>query len=332
MNLLFNRLKSLLVFIVVSVFCVSCSFVPNLTENPWNTISLDSEGIFADIAFTGDSNHGWLVGTKSALFETKDGGDSWEAKVIDLGDVKADFTAVSFFGDEGWITGAPAILLHTTNGGDTWERVLLSEKLPGIPYGVIALGKNTAEMVTNLGAIYKTEDDAKSWKALVEGSVGVARSLNRSTDGKYVAVSARGNFYSTWQPGDQEWTPHNRTSSRRLQSMGFLNNDTLWMIARGGQLLFSKSQDFDEWNEPITPEYATSWGFLDLGSTDGKNIWLAGGGGNLLFSDDNGENWSKDREIESVPSNLYKIVFTDQNQGFILGERGVLLKYNTQNT
>lgn len=331
MNLLLNRLKSFFVFIVITFFCISCSYLPSLSENPWTTINLETEGIFADIAFTNDSNHGWLVGTKSALFETKDGGNTWQEKVIDLGDVKVDFTGVSFFGNEGWITGAPAILLHTTDGGETWERILLSEKLPGIPYNIIALDNHTAEMVTNLGAIYKTTDSAKTWKALVEGAVGVARSINRSTDGKYVAVSARGNFYSTWKPGDQEWTPHNRTSSRRLQNMGFFNDDTLWMIARGGQVQFSQSEDFEDWDEPISPEYATSWGFLDLASPDGEKIWLSGGSGNLLLSPDGGESWSKDREVESVPSNLYKILFLNQDQGFILGERGVLLKYNGQN-
>ena len=56
-------------------------------------------------------------------------------------------------------------------------------------------------------------------------------------------------------------------------------------------------------------------------------LWVAGGSGNLLFSSDNGENWLKDREIEEVPSNLYKVVFNSENRGFVLGERGYLLKY-----
>ena len=328
MNLLLNRLKSLLIFVAVTFFCISCSYLPSISENPWETIKLDTEAIFADIAFTKDSNHGWVVGTRAALFETTDGGDTWQEKVIDLGEEKVNFTGISFYGDEGWITGAPSILLHTTDAGKTWERVLLSEKLPGIPYGIIALDQSTAEMVTNLGAIYKTTDNAKTWKALVEGSVGVARSISRSNDGKYVAVSSRGNFYSTWQPGDQEWTPHQRTSSRRLQNMGFFDDDTLWLIARGGQVQFSQSENFEDWDEPISPEYSTSWGFLDLASPDGEKIWLAGGSGNLLLSPDKGESWVKDTEVESVPSNLYKIVFVNQDQGFILGERGVLLKYN----
>lgn len=329
MKLLLNGIKPVITGVLISLLCVSCAFLPSLESNPWQLISLNTEATLADLAFTGDSNHGWLVGTKANLYETQDGGDTWQKKIIDLGEEKVNFNGISFYGDEGWIVGEPSILLHTNNAGKTWERIPLSEKLPGMPYDIIALDNNTAEMVTNLGAIYKTTNGGQSWKALVEGAVGVARSINRSPDGKYVAVSARGNFYSTWKPGDTEWTPHQRTSSRRLQNMGFFDNEHLWLIARGGQIQLSKSENFDEWEEAITPEYATSWGFLDL-ATHNKEIWLAGGSGNLLYSEDEGQSWLKDRKVESVPSNLYRIVFLNEDQGFILGERGVLLKYNTQ--
>lgn len=330
MNLLFNRLKQILVFIVVGFLCISCSKVPSISQNPWQLISLDTDATFADLAFTSNSNHGWLVGTKASLFETNDGGETWQPKIIELGEEKISFTGISFNGDEGWITGQPSILLHTTDGGTNWNRIPLSDELPGIPYDVIALAPNTAEMVTNLGAIYKTTDSGKTWKGLVEGAVGFARNISRSADGKYVAVSAKGNFYSTWQPGDREWTPHNRNSSKRLQNMGFLDDNRLWLIARGGQIQLSKDDNFEEWEEPINPEYSTSWGFLDLATRQGNEIWLAGGSANLLVSSDAGITWEKDREVESVPSNFYKIVFLNPDQGFVLGERGVLLKYNTE--
>lgn len=331
MNFLFDRVKQILVLVIVGFFCVSCSNVPSVSKNPWQYINLDTDAILADLAFTSDSNHGWLVGTKATSFETNDGGDTWQSKkIIDLGEEKVSFTGISFYDNEGWITGQPGILLHTVNGGETWERIPLSDQLPGIPYDIVALAPNTAEMVTNLGAIYKTTDGGQNWKGLVEAAVGVARSINRSADGKYVAVSSRGNFYSTWQPGDREWTPHNRNSSKRLQNMGFFDDDRLWLIARGGQIQLSESQDLENWAEPINPEYSTSWGFLDLATRQGDEIWVAGGSGNLLVSHDGGLTWEKDREIESVPSNLYKIVFLDPHRGFVLGERGVLLKYNTQ--
>ena len=327
MNVLMRKLKQIVILLAISLFCISCSSVPSTSYNPWKTITLDTDSTFADVAFTEDLAHGWLVGTKATLFETTDGGNSWQQRQLDLPDQKISFTAVSFNQEEGWITGKPAILLHTEDGGENWSRIPLSEKLPGNPDGIIALGPQTAEMVTDLGAIYKTTNGGKTWQALVEGSVGVARNITRSPDGRYVAVSARGNFYSTWEPGQSEWTPHNRNSSRRLQKMGYSQDGGLWLLARGGQLQFSSPDDLEDWQEVIYPEPSTSWGLLDLAYRTPEELWVAGGSANLLVSPDNGENWEKDRDIETVPSNLYKIVFVTPEQGFILGQDGVLLRY-----
>lgn len=323
-----RKLKQFVIVLAVAFFCFSCSSVPSLSSSPWQILTLDTDSTFADIAFTDDPQHGWLVGTKSTLFETSDGGDSWQQKVLNLGDEKVSFSAVSFHDQEGWIVGKPSILLHSEDGGSSWSRIPLSEKLPGSPYGIIALNDKTAEMVTDLGAIYRTKDGGKTWQALVEGAVGVARTIVRSHDGKYVAVSARGNFYSTWEPGSTEWQPHNRLSSRRLQKVGYGEKGELWALARGGQLQFTSPNDLDTWEDKVFPEFSTSWGLLDLNYRTPEEIWVAGGSGNLLVSDDGGQSWQKDRAVESVPSNLYRIVFINSNKGFVLGQDGVLLKYN----
>jgi photosystem II stability/assembly factor-like uncharacterized protein len=78
----------------------------------------------------------------------------------------------------------------------------------------------------------------------------------------------------------------------------------------------------------IYQEPSTSWGLLDLAFRTPEEIWAAGGSGNLLVSFDGGKTWQKDREVESVPSNFYKIVFVNPDKGFILGQNGVLLKYD----
>ncbi len=328
--MLLRKIKQILICLTIALFCASCSSVPSLSYNPWQVINLPTESTFADINFTDDGNHGWLVGTKGTLFETTDGGNTWQERKIDLGDEKVSYTAVSFHDQEGWIVGKPSIMLHTEDGGNSWSRIPLSAKLPGAPYSIIALGAKSAEMVTDLGAIYKTTNGGGNWKALVEGAVGVARTITRSSNGEYIAVSAKGNFYSTWKPGDTEWTPHNRTSSRRLQNMGYGRDGRLWLLARGGQVQFSEVEDEENWGEALNPEYSTSWGLLDLGYRTPEEIWVAGGSGNLLMSTDGGQTWEKDRNVEEIPSNLYKVVFLNPEKGFVLGNNGFLLKYNPQ--
>jgi photosystem II stability/assembly factor-like uncharacterized protein len=329
-----SLLKSIQTIIVIGfavLLCSSCarSFLPPLSYNPWQVVPLSIDSTLSDVAFV-DQNHGWLVGTKATLLETTDGGENWEPRSLELDDGSSyTFSSVSFSGPDGWIVGQPNILLHTTDGGKSWSRIPLSEKLPGSPYSITALGAQSAEMTTDVGAIYRTKDSGKTWQAMVQEAVGVVRNISRSDDGKYVAVSSRGSFYSTWEPGQEAWEPHNRNNSRRLQNMGYGKDGRLWLLARGGIVQFTnpEAEATDEWDEPINPEYATSWGLLDLAYRTPEEIWVAGGSGNLLASFDGGKTWQKDKEVEDVPSNLYRIIFLSPERGFVLGQRGTLLKY-----
>jgi photosystem II stability/assembly factor-like uncharacterized protein len=327
MSYLVKTLKQIVILLAVALICVSCSYTQSLSYNPWQVVPLPTDATIQDVGFTGNPSHGWLVGSNSTILETTDGGKTWKDKGLELGEQGYRFTSVSFDGDEGWITGQPGILLHTTDGGASWSRIPLSAKLPGSPNTIVALGPKSAEMTTDVGAIYQTKDGGQTWKAMVEEAVGVVRNLARSDDGKYVAVSARGNFYSTWEPGQNAWVQHQRNSSQRLQNMGFGKDGRLWVLARGGKLQFSSTEDPEAWDEPQTPEFSTSWGLLDLAYRTPEEIWVTGGSGNLLVSLDGGKTWQKDRGIEDVPSNLYKIVFLTPEQGFIIGQKGVLLKY-----
>jgi photosystem II stability/assembly factor-like uncharacterized protein len=327
MDSIVKPFKRIVLLLAAVLLCVGCSKVPSTSVNPWQVINLPTEANLQDIAFTADPNHGWLVGSDATLLETTDGGLTWQEKRLNLDEEKAVLTSVSFSGKEGWIVGEPSILLHTSDEGQSWTRIPLSAKLPGAPNTILALGPESAEMTTNVGAIYRTADGGKNWKAMVQEAVGVVRNIERSPAGGYVAVSAKGNFYSTWEPGQNAWTPHNRNSSRRVQNMGFNPDGSLWMLARGGQVQFTKAENPEEWEEAVYPELSTSWGLLAMAYRTPDEIWVAGGSGNLLCSFDGGKTWQKDRLVEDVPSNFYKIVFLSPQQGFIIGQQGVLLKY-----
>ena len=319
---------------------------------PWTKVDLglDDGIVLLDIAFVPtDMNHGFLLGTRQTLMETKDGGVTWERREIPAAQddgFNYRFNSISFNGDNGYIVGKPAILLKTTDGGATWERVPLSSKLPGTPLVVTALeGDGNAEMTTDQGAIYVTSNGGDLWKAAVEETVdatlnrtvssgisgasfytGSFSSIKRGAEGNYIAVSSRGNFYMTWEPGQSTWLPHNRFSARRLQDMGFRNDGGLWMTARGGEVYYGEGTAVTEDFAPIKFP-SRGYGILDIGYRNGEEAWASGGSGSLFQSLDGGKTWKREKSANDVAANLYAVKFFKEDLGFVLGNSGVLLRY-----
>ena len=306
--------------------CVSTG-LPAASASPWQPVDIHTKSNPLAVAFT-DSQHGFLVGSNRLILETDDAGASWEERALDLpAEENFRLISVDFSGDEGWIVGQPGLLLHSTDRGQSWSRLFLDTKLPGEPYLVTALGRSSAELATNVGAVYRTRDSGNSWQAEVEDAAGAVRDLRRSADGRYVSVSGLGNFFATWNPGEGVWTPHQRVSSQRLQAMGFQPDGGLWMLARGAQLRFSAdANSADDWSKPIIP-ITNGYGYLDMAWDPSGTIWAGGGSGTLLSSADGGKTWQKDPVGAQQPTNFSRIDFLPDGKGFVLGERGSLLRW-----
>ncbi|KAG1359524.1 Photosystem II stability/assembly factor HCF136, chloroplastic [Cocos nucifera] len=271
-------------------------------------LPIDPGVVLLDIAFVPDDlSHGFLLGTRQTILETKDGGNIWFPRSIPSAeddDFNYRFNSISFNGKEGWIVGKPAILLHTSDAGESWERIPLSAQLPGDMVYIKAIGEKSAEMVTDEGAIYITSNRGYKWKAAVQETVsatlnrtvssgisgasyytGTFNTVNRSPDGRYVAVSSRGNFYLTWEPGQI-------------------------------------TEEFEE-----VPVQSRGFGILDVGYRSMDEAWAAGGSGILLRTVNGGKTWTRDKTADSIAANLYSVKFIADNKGFVLGNDGVLLRY-----
>ena len=329
MSRLFSSAVNLLLVLVLGVSLSGCvsTRLPTAPSSPWQSQDLDTQANPLDIAFT-DQKHGFLVGSNRMIQETNDGGAHWNERSLDLPD-EENFRLISidFNGDEGWIAGEPGLLMHTDDGGQNWTRLFLDTKLPGEPYLITALNNHSAELATNVGAVYETHDDGVSWEAKVTDAAGAVRDLRRGDDGSYVSVSGLGNFYATWQPGDSVWQVHQRVSSQRLQSIGFQPDGNLWMLARGAQIrLNDEPGNLDSWSKAIIP-ITNGYGYMDMAWDDDGAIWAGGGNGTLLVSQNGGESWEVDPVGDRQPSNFTRMIF-DGDHAFVLGERGNLLRWD----
>ncbi|XP_020703777.1 photosystem II stability/assembly factor HCF136, chloroplastic [Dendrobium catenatum] len=144
-------------------------------------LPIDPGVVLLDVAFVPDDlNHGFLLGTRQTILETKDGGNAWFPRSIPSAedeDFNYRFNSISFRGKEGWIVGKPAILLYTSDAGESWERIPLSSQLPGDMVYIKATDEKSAEMVTDQGAIYTTSNRGYNWRAAVQETVSAT--LNR---------------------------------------------------------------------------------------------------------------------------------------------------------
>ncbi|CAI9768448.1 unnamed protein product [Fraxinus pennsylvanica] len=300
-------------------------------------LPIDPGVVLLDISFVPDDpKHGFLLGTRQTILETKDGGNTWVPRSIasaEEEDFNYRFNSISFKGKEGWIVGKPAILLYTSDAGETWQRIPLSSQLPGDMVYIKATGENSAEMVTDEGAIYITSNKGYNWKAAVQETVsatlnrtvssgisgasyytGTFNTVNRSPEGNYVAVSSRGNFYLTWEPGQAYWQPHNRAVARRIQNMGWRADGGLWLLVRGGGLYLSKGIGITEEFEEI-PVQSRGFGILDVGYRSQEEAWAAGGSGILLKTKNSGKTWIRDKAADNIAANLYSVKFINDKQG-----------------
>lgn len=326
----------------------------------WEKVDLPLKETLFDITFDAKKpDHGWLIGAKGTFFESFDRGNSWNIRSFTNLDEDEDITyrfeVADLNDNEGWIVGKPAILLHTKDGGKQFERIPLPPKLPGDPVFIKSTGSNEAEMMTSQGAIYRTSNGGLNWKAQVKETIdatlnrvsssgtsgasffnGKVQNQIRDKNGNYIAITSRGNLFLTWTPGQDYWIPHNRGSSRRIQSMGFISDDVkegLWMSLNGGAVLKTPpGPDLNEVDlEQLFKEAKLNsggYGIIDVTWKSAEKVWAVGGSGIIFESNDGATTFKFNSDAKDIPGNLYRIKFFDNGtSGFILGSDGVLLKY-----
>ena len=328
-----NLIFSLIICFVLS----SCSStgVKTTDTSPWEPIQFEDQANALDLDFI-DDKHGFLVGSNRLIMESIDGGITWEKRSLDISsEENFRLLDIDFKGKEGWLIGQPSLVMHTEDAGKNWTRLSLGNKLPGQPFLVTTVNEGSAELATTAGAIYVTSNSGESWDAKVvdaSGSGGV-RDLRRTSNGDYVSVSSLGNFFSTLDNESDTWIAHQRASSKRVQSIGFNPSGNLWMLSRGAEIRFNEdSNDLESWTKPIIP-ILNGYNYLDMGWDPNGDIWAGGGNGTLIVSKDEGKTWNADPIASVLPTNYIKIVFIDKDQvgstkGFILGERGYILRWN----
>jgi photosystem II stability/assembly factor-like uncharacterized protein len=286
----------------------------------------------SDVFFL-DADQGWAVGDQGVIWQTQNGGRSWN-----LVDSPATCRLESIhFCDpsHGWIVGgwihplthkSSAVVLHTENGGRKWVR-LETPNIPGLKW-VWFRDRRRGWAAGNSSSMYPagfvyTEDGGRTWN---EMPITQPQSIVAATLGdqqQLLAINRHHGPIAIW--GNQpEPAAMRDLVARRLRDITWQGTQG-WLVGDRGTVLTSVDGG-RSWNPPpgkLPEDIADQFDWHTVESL-GTHCWIAGSPGTaILYSPDRGATWQIHKTRHRLP--LHRIRFLDEQHGWAVGSFGCIL-------
>ena len=313
------RLIAVIVF-VTSLFMVGCegTTAKKQLHYAWKTVMKgDWSSHLYDVHFISET-HGWAVGNavevtpehdireggESLIIRTTDGGNTWHRQnsgIFGKPLRKVYFRSAS----EGWSIGEEGVLIHTSDGGKTWQSIETSTKNN---LNDLFIRNGIGWVVGDWGTLLKTTDGGQTFTE-IDGNVFGRKSLKSV----YFVNETYG------------WiVTYNAPTSTRQENAGYIYKTT-----DGGVT----------WTE----QFATEAALFRVHFIDNQAGWVVGDRRSVFATTDGGETWqfvtdgSNQRHKTSYGQpeylgneplhtfTLYDVEFTDNQNGWIVGDLGVIL-------
>ncbi len=278
----------------------------------------------------------WIVGYYGTILHSRDRGLTWE--VQSSGTKEALFRVGFVNPEKGWISGSYGTILRTRDGGGSWE-------VQGTPttehlFGLNFLNESIGWAVGSRGTVLYTDNGGLAW---VDRSIGEDVILN---DVGFInrregwVVGEFGRIYHTVD-GGQSWVKQkspievsfisgeNRNLFRLLfirsegDGKGLMNS---WAFGLDGVIL--KTREGEQWEvvhkNGSSNSVATVHHLFDAVIFRGRK-WAVGERGTAVFAGVRDEGWVP-VGLDMPPVSLNGIAFGLDGLGFIVGNRGVVLR------
>lgn len=281
-----------------------------------------------------DSLYGWVCGNDGVILRTTNGGINWtiQNSPVDFFIYDIHFVDRKFgwaIANDNFANGTA--VLYTTNSGDNWNMYRYPDKGYYF-YSIYFLDSLTGFMGGYQGVFVKSTDGGLNWSYVpLDTAIGSALPVyDIKFFNKDLGV-ASGGLYDiagvTWTTtnGGNFWKSQ-MVAAEPLFCVLFKNNSTVF--ASGGDFEFGailqKSTNAGvNWNTDYLNVFGIARGISFR--TENEGWMVLGFTPYILFTSNGGSNWESIVTTDS--SELYDVKFVNERNGWAVGKRGVILKY-----
>jgi photosystem II stability/assembly factor-like uncharacterized protein len=322
---------------------ILCFSVAGITaQAQWTKISAGT-GLRLNKVFFPSKNVGYIVPFNGLLRRTLDGGKTWDSLSSMEFTTGSSYSVndIFFLNDSvGFITtlehGRPVVYKTTDMGStNTWKDITPDDTLYSVPQ-VKFLDENVGYLFSSSGwdgQLYKTTDGGKTWTDLAiktslgSGTAAIPAMFFADENTGYL-IGGDGTFeykgkIARTTDGGQNWEVTYFGTNSVIRDIHFPNRDTGYIL--GGMLtnemVYRTTDAGATWQAPSPHTADLSWDKIFF--IDGRT-GFALSSSTIYKTTDAGANWTPQDPGTSIPMN--DIFFTDKNNGFIVGDSGLVLK------
>ncbi|NNL86893.1 MAG: hypothetical protein HKP27_14620 [Myxococcales bacterium] len=284
-----------------------------------------------------EGSRAYAAGYWGMVLRSLDRGATWN---VTQTPVERNLHAIDFADEmHGWAVGAQGVIIRTTDGGDSWVlqiaevddefegRITIEESL----FGVVALSKDVAWAVGDLGVIIHTSDGGTTWQrervpeenfADTELPDRIFNAIEFSTPesgwitGEFGTLLRSADGGASWQGARQL-----EGSVEDIYLIGMANAGEQLSFACGvGGVAIRTRDGGKSWSTLSVP---TGAGLYDIAAS-GENVIVVGDRGVIFTSADAGETW-RDPKRPQLFNWLQGVDYGENGRVVVVGEKATIL-------